>query len=70
MKSILTAEEAARAIGCNPQKVRVRMQRKIWDLGRAIPPGKTGKQTWTYEIMSWKLKRFLGEKENSNETTG
>lgn len=61
MRTILSAEEAAKAIGCTSQKVRERMKRKIWDLGRAIPPDKTGKGTWTYEIMQYKLDRFLGK---------
>lgn len=60
VKTILSAEEAAKVIGCAPQKVRERMKHKLWDLGRAIPPEKTGKSSWTYEIMQYKLERFLG----------
>lgn len=61
MKTILTAEEAAKEIGCRPEKVRMRMQQRLWDLGRAIPPHKTGKKVWTYEIMRNKLDAFLGK---------
>ena len=39
MKEILTAAEAAREIGCTPQKVRERMKRGLWDLGEAGASG-------------------------------
>lgn len=60
-KQVLTAQEAARILGCTSQKVRERMRRGLWDLGRAIPPEETGKSTWTYEIMRHKLEAFQGE---------
>ena len=66
MKTILTAEEAAKEIGCRPEKVRMRMRQRIWNLGRAIPPEKAGTKVWTYEIMRNKLDAFLG-KEGENE---
>ena len=60
-KLILNAQEAAKGLGCTPQKVRERMRRGIWDLGRALSPEQTGKSVWTYEIMRNKLEAFKGE---------
>lgn len=60
-KEILTAAEAAREIGCTPQKVRERMKRRLWDLGEVIPRAKLGnKEKNEYNIHRHKLERFLG----------
>lgn len=66
MKDILTAAEAAQIIGCSEQRVRIRMQRKLWDLGNAIPPSKTGKKGWTYEVYRKKLENFIEETRGGN----
>lgn len=74
MKDILTAAVAAKIIGCREQKVRMRMRRKLWDLGRVYPPEKTGITIWTYEINRTKLEEFLGrsitEEEYQNAVSG
>lgn len=59
MSAIVSAEEAARRIGCRPQLVRERLKKGLWDIGKAFSPEQTGKKTWTYEINEAKLERFL-----------
>lgn len=70
MKTIYTAPEAAEIIGCPVQKLRIRMQRKLWDLGAVYSPEKLGKTTWTYEIYRDKLEKFLGRKIEEGESCG
>ena len=61
MKELLTAEEAAREIGCTGQKVRERMKRGLWDLGEVINKDKLGRSGKNeYNIHRYKLERFLG----------
>lgn len=61
MKEILTAAEAAREIGCTAQKVRVRMQLGLWDLGEVIPAKKLGREySNEYNVIRVKLEKFLG----------
>jgi len=60
MKRIISAEEAARIIGCSSQMVRERLKRGIWQFGRAIPP-ETKNGYWTYEVYVDKLNKYLGE---------
>lgn len=61
MKEILTAAEAAREIGCTAQKVRVRMQLGLWDLGEVIPAAKLGREySNEYNVSRRKLEKFLG----------
>lgn len=61
MKEILTAAEAAREIGCSAQKVRVRMQLGLWDLGEVIPAKRLGREySNEYNVSRWKLEKFLG----------
>lgn len=67
MKTILTVPEAARILHCAEQKIRIRMRRKLWDLGNAIPPKEAGKQAWTYEIYLHKLELFLGRQVTEEE---
>lgn len=58
-KQILNATEAAKVIGCNPQKVRERLKRGMWKFGKAYPPDKDC-EVWRYEIPRAKLYSFLG----------
>ena len=61
MKEILTANEAAREIGCTSQKVRERMKRGMWDLGEVVE--KLGRSTKNeYNIHRHKLEKFIGRK--------
>lgn len=63
MKEILTAAEAAREIGCTPQKVRERMKRGLWDLGDVIDKNKLGRvEKNEYNIHRLKLEKFIGRK--------
>lgn len=59
-KQIISAAEAARIIGCNPQKVRMMVQAGLWKFGRVIPKEKTGYHCDRYEIYRPKLERYLG----------
>lgn len=67
MKDVFTAAVAAKIIGCPEEKVRMRMRRKIWDLGQAYSPEKTGIPRWTYEIKRTKLENFLGRSISEEE---
>ncbi len=61
MKEILTAAEAAREIGCSPQKVRMRMKLGLWDLGEVIPKEKLERRAMDeYNVSRKKLDKFLG----------
>ena len=61
MREILTASEAAREIGCTPQKVRERMKRGMWDLGEVIKKEKLGRNAKNeYNIYRHKLEKFTG----------
>lgn len=63
MKEILTANEAAREIGCTSQKVRERMKRGLWDLGEVIDKNKLGRvEKNEYNIHRHKLEKFIGRK--------
>lgn len=62
MKEIYNAAEAARYIGCTPQKVRERMKRKLWDLGDVIQRKELGNnQMREYNIYRYKLEKFIGK---------
>lgn len=67
MKTILTVPETARILHCAEQKIRIRMRRKLWDLGNVISPKEAGKQAWTYEIYLHKLENFLGREITEEE---
>lgn len=45
----ITTEEAARIIGCTPQKVRSNMRTGLWKIGQVEPPPK-GKTVWHFYI--------------------
>ena len=63
MKEILTAAEAAREIGCTPQKVRERMKRGLWDLGEVIDKDRLGRvEKSECNIHRHKLEKFIGRK--------
>ena len=46
----VSVADAARELGCSPASVREHMRRKIWHIGVATPPEKTGKKTWEFAI--------------------
>lgn len=70
MKELLTAEEAAREIGCTGQKVRERMKRGLWDLGEVIEGEKLGRACNEYNIHRYKLERFIGRTLQGGDTNG
>lgn len=71
MNDILNANEAARVIGCAPQKVREMLKRKIWTFGEVVLPEKTGKVQIQYEINKYALARYLGiDVEEANRRLG
>ncbi len=41
-EDILSAREAAKILGCDPQAVRERIRLGIWTFGECIPKSKTG----------------------------
>lgn len=59
MKDILTAEQAAKVIGCAGQKVRIRLKRNIWKFGTVITAKESGNKLDAYEINKRALARFL-----------
>ena len=59
MYDILSANQAAKVIGCTPQKVRERLKRKIWTFGVYIPKSKTGFKQNNYDISKKELAEFL-----------
>lgn len=59
MKQILSAAQAAKVIGCNPQMVRERIKRNIWTFGRFISKEKTGNKLDSYEIVFSDLCKYL-----------
>lgn len=59
MQRVLKAAQAARFLGCNPQKVRVRMESGDWQIGNVVPAKKNGKQK-EYDIFPQKLADMLG----------
>ncbi len=54
MKSILSASQTAKIIGCSEQMVRERMKRGIWAIGIVVPPKKKD-GNYTYEVIPRKL---------------
>ena len=59
-RDILNASQAAKVIGCNSQKVRVRLKRNIWTFGTVIYAKESGNKVDSYEINKGSLARFLG----------
>ena len=58
-KPLLSAQEAAKIIGCSPQMVRERIKRGIWTFGEVIPKSKSGNAQNSYLINRQKLMRYL-----------
>ena len=55
----VTVADAAKEIGCEPDYLRQKMKKKIWDLGKVVePPTKGGR--YEYFIFRAKLDKFLG----------
>lgn len=59
MHDILNAAEAARAIGCCPQKVRERIKRGIWKFGSVVTASQSGNMENSYEINKRALAEWL-----------
>lgn len=59
MRDILTANQAAKVIGCDSQKIRIRLERNIWKFGRVISVKETGNKQKAYEINKRDLAGFL-----------
>lgn len=57
MQEIISARQAAKVLGCMPQKVRVRMQSGHWKIGEVIE--RRG-QPNAYDIHVHKLSSFFG----------
>lgn len=57
----VTVKQAAKEIGVNEQCLRIHMQKKLWNLGIAIPPGQGGNKRWMFVIYRSKLDKFLEE---------
>ena len=61
MSELLSANQAAKVIGCSPQKVRERLKRRIWTFGRHISKKDLGNEYKDeYNISINKLADFLG----------
>ena len=60
MRDILNSSQAARVIGCGPQKVRERIKRGIWTFGTVVTPKEAGNAQNSYEINKYQLAAYLG----------
>lgn len=60
MRDILSSTQAAKVIGCAPQKVRERLKIKRWTFGVWIPKKETGHKKDDYEVNKYQLADFLG----------
>ena len=58
-KPLMSANEAARIIGCTGQMVRERIKRGIWTFGEVVPASKTGNKQDSYLINRKKLMKYL-----------
>lgn len=56
----VSVANAAKEIGCSPQKVREKMKRGKWKLGRVEPPEKGVRSTYEYFIFRNLLNKHLG----------
>lgn len=63
----VSVADAARELGCSPASVREHMRWKIWHIGVATPPEKTGKKTWEFAIYRAMLDKHLGIDRNKFE---
>lgn len=61
---MMSAQAAAKILGCSPQAVRERIKRGIWKFGEYIPKSKTGNATKdTYCIYRSKLYKHIGKED-------
>lgn len=60
MQDILNSSQAARVIGCGPQKVRERIKRGIWTFGTIVTAKEAGNTQNSYEINKYQLAAYLG----------
>lgn len=56
----ISAKEAGKILGCNPQAVRERIRLGIWTFGECIPKSKTGNKSDTFIIYRRKLYKHMG----------
>ena len=62
MKEILSPNEAAKILDCDPNLIRARMYYDEWDIGVVIrPTKKNGRKNCRYEISRTKLMAMLGK---------
>ena len=61
MQEIISARQAARIIGCTPQKVRMRMLLGMWPIGSVVDKKKKGKKSTqnSYDVHVRKLANFF-----------
>ncbi len=57
----LSAREAAKILGCDPQAVRERIRLGIWTFGECIPKSMTGHKCDTFIIYRRKLYKHIGK---------
>lgn len=62
IKEMFHPPDAARILGCRPQKVRERMRLGLWDLGEIIPGKKIGKKSDEFNIYRTKFEKHIGRK--------
>ena len=58
----VTVADAAKEIGCEPDYLRQKMKKRIWDLGTVVAPSQPSGR-YEYFIFRAKLDRFLGLEE-------
>lgn len=59
MTDVLSAAQAAKVIGCSPQKVRERIKRGIWTFGMSATAKQTGLTRASYEVNKHSLAEWL-----------
>ena len=59
MRDVLNAVQAAKVIGCGPQKVRERIKRGIWTWGRVVTAKEAGNLHNGYEVNLQELADWL-----------
>lgn len=61
MQEIISASQAAKILGCTPQKVRMRMVLDMWPIGAVVDKKKKGKKAVqnSYDVHVRKLSDFF-----------
>lgn len=59
MRDVLNAVQAAKVIGCGPQKVRERIKRGIWTWGTVVTAKEAGNLNNGYEVNLQELADWL-----------